>query len=318
MSTYPPLYLYREALRLGTTRQLNAAHRHGLVTRVARGAYVETVDWMSLTTDDKYRATVRAAAAISAPESQFSHDSAAALHRLPSIGTWPAIAHELVPRALGGSSRVGIRRHARGLDPSPALIDGVTVTSLARTIIDMSCSTPFVRAVAMADHAMRGGLTLDHLTATADALGSYRGLTRARRVGEFASALSESPGESFSRVQFHALGYPAPELQVEFFDEGGSIGFADFYWRNLGLIVEFDGRSKYGAQRLYQRGMTLEQILLSEKAREDRMRRVSRSFARLDWAKVSDRRRLAGYLRPHGLVEQGRSTKLVREPIWAS
>jgi len=115
-----------------------------------------------------------------------------------------------------------------------------------------------------------------------------------------------------------ALGYPDPELQVEFVDEEGSIGFVDFFWPELGLIGEFDGRSKYGEQRRYQRNITLEQILVSEKEREDRLRRVSRSFVRLDWAKVSDRRRLAAYLRPHGLVERGRSTQLVREPISAS
>lgn len=318
MTSNPPLYLYREALRLGTTRQLTAAHRSGSLTRVARGAYIQTADWMSLTPDEKYRAAVRAAAAISPPQSQFCRDSAAALWRLPSIGPWPTVAHELVNPTAGGTSRVGIRRHARGLDPSRVVIDDVTVTSLARTIVDMSCTTPFVRAVAMADHAMRIGLTMPELVYTMDALMPYRGLTRARRVAEFASPLSESPGESFSRVQFHALGYPAPELQVKFFDEHGFIGFADFFWRDLGLIGEFDGRSKYGVLRRYQRDMTLEQILLDEKAREDRLRRVSRSFVRLDWARVSDRRRLAAYLRPHGLVETGRSTKHVREPVWGN
>lgn len=315
MTANPPLYLYREAQRLGASRELNASHRSGRLTRLARGVYMQTTDWMRLTRDEKYRAIVRAASAISSPHSQFCLDSAAALWRLPSIGPWPAVAHELMMQSPGGMSRVGIQRHTRGLDPSPALIDDVTVPSLARTIVDMSCTTPFVRAVAMADRALRVGLTPDDLTCTMDALAPYRGLTRARRVAAFATAQSESPGESFSRVQFLALGYPAPELQVEFFDERGSIGFADFFWRDLGLIAEFDGQSKYGAQRLYQRDMTLEQILLSEKAREDRMRRVSRSFVRLDWAKVSDRGRLAAYLRPHGLVERGRSTKLVREPV---
>jgi hypothetical protein len=315
MTAQPPLFLYREALRLGTSRQLTSAHRSGSLTRLARGAYIETAAWMSLTPDEKYRARVRAAAAISPPESQFCLDSAAALWRLPSIGPWPATAHELVAPSSGGTSRVGIRRYARGRDSSPALIDDVTVTSLARTIVDMSGTTPFVRAVTMADHALRMGLAKHEITRVIDALEPYRGLGRARRVVEFASEQSESPGESFSRVQFLALGYPPPELQVEFFDEQGSIGFVDFFWRELGLVAEFDGRSKYGALRKYQRDMSLEQILLSEKDREDRLRRVARSFVRLDWVKVSDRRRLAGFLRPAGLIEKGRSTKHIREPV---
>lgn len=295
----------------------------GALVRIATGVFVPVAEWKGLNADAQYRVRVEAASLISGPESQFSHDSAAAMWRLPSIGPWSSDVHELTPRAPGGTSRVGIRRHGIGLDPNPAIVDGVTITSLVRTLIDVSCVGPFVRAVAMVDSGLHddedelGTPTKLQLLTAMDGLEPYRGLTRARKVIDFASPLSGSPGESFSRVQFLALGYPAPEQQVEFFDEHGSIGFVDFFWRELGLICEFDGRSKYGKMRRFQRDMTLEQILMSEKEREDRLRRVSRSFVRLDWAKVSDRRRLAAYLRPHGLVERGRSTKLVREPISA-
>ncbi|TBN57774.1 hypothetical protein EYE40_10445 [Glaciihabitans arcticus] len=135
-----------------------------------------------------------------------------------------------------------------------------------------------------------------------DELLPYRGAVQARRAIEFSTALSGSPGESLGRVQFHALRLPAPELQVEFFDELGSIGFVDFYWRDLGLIGEFDGVSKYGARRLFQTGLTLRDILMREKAREDRLRRVSRGFVRLGWKLVNDRQALAAELRRYGLT----------------
>lgn len=160
-----------------------------------------------------------------------------------------------------------------------------------------------LRQPEMAEWA-RTATTAGELSTILDGLLPYRGHARARRVIGFATGQSESPGESFSRVQFHALGYPPPELQVEFFDELGFIGCVDFYWPHLGLIAEFDGLSKYGDRRKYQRGMTLEQILMLEKTREDRLRRVSRDFVRLDWAKVVNRRLLAEYLRAHGLVER--------------
>jgi hypothetical protein len=324
MTSPPTLFLSREAERLGSSRQLRKLRGRGALVRVATGVFTPVAEWEALTVDEQYRARVRAASLISGPHSQFSHDSAAAMWRLPSIGPWSRDVHELTQRAAGGTSRVGIRRHALGRDSHPALVDDVTVTSLTRTLIDVSCAGPFVRSVAMVEFGLRdkvdgrGASTKLELLGMMDALEPYRGLTRARKVVDFASPLSDSPGESFSRVQFLALGYPDPQQQVEFWDEEGFIGFVDFFWPELGLICEFDGRSKYGKQREYQRDLTLEQILMREKDREDRLRRVSRSFVRLDWAKVSDRRRLAAYLRPHGLVEQGRSTRLVREPISAS
>ena len=315
MTHVPPLFLTREAVRLGSDRQLRRRHADGSLTRLATGVYVETRLFAALTVDDQYRTKVRALALTSNPGIQFSHDSAAALWRLPSIGPWPRVAHEVVGVAAGGTSRVGIRRHAIGLDPAAVELDGLVMTSLARTVIDMASSTSFVRAVAMADHALRIApeeLDLHNALAAREAV---RGAVRATSVIDFASPLSESPGESFARVQFLALGYPAPELQVEFFDDQGFAGEVDFYFPELDLIVEFDGQSKYGPHRHYQQELTLEQILLKEKDREDRLRRLVRSFARINWALTADRRALANHLRPHGLQERGRSHRAVREPI---
>ena len=311
MTHLAPLYLAREAQRLGSDRELRHGVTTGAITRIGVGVYVATDQWLAMQLDERYRTQVRGAAAISARGTQFSHDSAAALWRLPSIGDWPATTHYLAERQMGGSSRVQMRRHEVGLDPLSTRIDGVVVSSLARTVVDMSTSTSMVRAVAMADAALRatdGGewrrvpTSASELTRTLEQLLPYRGHARAQRVINFATGLSGSPGESFSRVQFHSLGYPPPELQVEFVDEQGSIGFVDFYWPHLGLICEFDGLSKYGVRRRYQLQMTREQILLDEKIREDRMRRVSDGFVRLGWARVADRRALATYLARHGLV----------------
>lgn len=123
--------------------------------RVATGVYIDSAEWNALDRDARYRTRVRSAALRSSHGTQFSHDSAAALYRLPSIGSWPQQVHELTVRSAGGTSRRGIRRHGLGLDDDPRLIGEVSVTSLARTIVDLSCTTSFVRAVAMADVALR-------------------------------------------------------------------------------------------------------------------------------------------------------------------
>jgi hypothetical protein len=308
-------FLSREAEHLASARELRRKYAAGRVVRVVVGVYMDRAEWESLDPDERYRARVRATALTAPVGSQFSHDSAAAMHLLPSLDPWPAKAHQLAERGAGGTSNTLITRHGMGLDPNSIELDGVTVTSLARTLVDISCTSSFVRSVAMVDEGLRPprqgdprwalgvpAVTKEQLYTEMEKLAPYRGLVTAERRIDFASGLSGSPIESFGRVQFHALGFPAPELQVEFFDEWGSIGFADFYWREIDLVVEVDGRSKYAAGRRYQTGMTVEELVLAEKQREDRMRRVVTSFARLNWSQLKDRRTLAAHLRPFGLI----------------
>ncbi len=182
------------------------------------------------------------------------------------------------------------------------------VTSLARTVIDVASTTSFVRAVAMADAAFAlsatDGVRLDAalLLAVMEGLTRHRSLTRATKVAAFASPLAGSPGESFARVQFAALGLPAPELQVSFHDDDGHIGDVDFYWPELDLIGEFDGWSKYGDARRFQRDLSPAEVLRAEKIREDRLRRRASGLFRLDWELLQDRQRLAAHLRPYGLA----------------
>jgi len=275
---------------------------------------MDRAEWGRLDADGRHRALVRATALRSKPGAQFSHDSAAAMFRLPSIGPWPDRVHELVAPAPGGTSRRGVMRHTLGVDPHGVEIDGVAVSSLDRTLVDVACTSPLVRAVAMIDHALRPeregeprwGLgiplaTKPGILARMDELAPYRGLVRARRTVEFADGGAGSPAESFGRVQFHSLRLPPPELQVPFFDDRGLIGYADFYWRELDLIVEIDGKAKYGSGRHFQKGRAVEELVWKEKQREDRLRRVVTSFERLDWDTIADRRTLAARLARHGL-----------------
>jgi len=315
MATLPTLLLSREAQALGSDRQLRRQREGGLLLRLATGVYVNRREFDSLDRDGQHLTRVHAAALLSGLEEQFSHDSAAALWRLPSIGPWPLVTHQVVERQAGGRSRAAIRRHGIGFDPHAEVVDGVLVTSLARTVIDMATVTPFVRAVAMADRAMAAGTSHADFVRAIESRTSTQGRERAHRVIDFASGKAESAGESLARVQFHALGYPPPELQVEFADSEGSIGHVDFYWPELDLIVEFDGQSKYGPNRQFQRSISLEQILLGEKAREDRLRRLVHGFARITWSRTVDRRALADQLRPHGLVERARARRDTRAPL---
>jgi hypothetical protein len=309
------LHLAREYLTVGADRTLRRQFANGFMTRLAPGVYVESPLLKTLAKDEQYRLRVLATAQITDPGTQFSHDSAAAMWRLPSFGVWSPRIHARAAREGGGRSGAAIQRHGIGLDPYPVTIDDLSVTSLERTVVDIAMQSGFFRAVGMMDDALRAPVEGDfrHALGLAPAnhsdiralvatLGKGPGSNRARLATEFATPLSGSLGESLSRCQFHILGIPTPELQVPFWDEEGLIGYADFYWRHLDLIGEFDGDLKYGADRQFQRDISARQVLLDEKRREDRMRRVVRSFTRWGWDTALDRRKLAAHLHPFGLA----------------
>jgi hypothetical protein len=123
-----------------------------------------------------------------------------------------------------------------------------------------------------------------------------RGHAHARRVLDFAAEESDSVLESVSRVHMQLIGAPAPVLQQKFTDYQGLIGFSEFYWPDYSLVGEADGHVKY-LDPSYRHGRTLDQVILAEKERADRLRALGLRVARWDWATARNpealRRRLA-------------------------
>ncbi len=310
----PKFVLSQHSDLTASKAQLRTLHRRGELTRLCSGVYVDTSQWKSLRYDDPYRFRVMAAAQKLPRSTQFSHDSAAVLWGLPSLGEWSRDVHSLAPRASGGRSATVIKRHCIGEEESDWRIDGVRVTSLARTLVDVGCSSSFLRAVGMIDaglHAVRrgdvrgemgvGAATKAELIEMLDSLLPLAGSASARKAIEFGDGRSDSSLESLSRGQFFLLGMPLPELQVPFFDEDGHAGDVDFYWREFDLIGEADGEHKYNGAASPSGRPSIE-VVKAEKAREDRLRRLVTGFERWDWATAMRRERLAARLRRHGLV----------------
>ena len=123
-------------------------------------------------------------------------------------------------------------------------------------------------------------MTAADLTVEIVGLDRRRGVRAARRAIALLDPLSESPGESLSRVRMAELGIPTPHLQRELRDAYGFVARVDFMWPERGVVGEFDGRSKYGmdgdtraaADRLWQ-----------EKLREDRIRALGLTVVRWTW-----------------------------------
>ena len=70
----------------------------------------------------------------------------------------------------------------------------------------------------------------------------------------------------------------------------------DFGWPDLGVLREFDGKSKYG-ELMRRPGQSAEQVLVAEKRREDRLRELGWMVIRWMWQDLIRPEELIGRLR---------------------
>ena len=284
-----------------------------------RGVFVGGGGWASVNDRDRYLLRMRAVAATRASSPIFSHQSAAVIWGLPIIGQWPQAVHLLAAGRGGLHSKNGVAiHHDRLVDADIVEIDGMLVTSLARTLIDLARSTPFLSAVASLDAGtkpelellngtLRPGFERELLLERVMSMGASRGARSARLAIEFSDNRSASPGESLSRGQIHLCGLPAPELQVSFVSPEGVEDIVDFRWvqkqadRTVRLIGEFDGEVKYTRSE-YLKGRTPADVVVAEKVREDRLRvNTNHSFVRWVWGTALRRDELRTVLLRAGL-----------------
>jgi hypothetical protein len=275
--------------------------RAGAFVTIARGVFLPTHAWKALSVDEQYLARVHAVAATSTAQHVHAFESAAALWRLPIIGAWPAKVHILADDGVS-RSRAQWTAHARDGVAETRQVEGLEVTTLARTVVDIARTRPLSVSVAMADAALsatrRDRATELDLRLEIGRASSY-GLARARHAVDFADGRSESAGESLSRVGIHVLGLPAPQLQHEFRDAEGSM-FVDFWWPEFNLVGEFDGFGKYLRSELLN-GQSTADALMKEKRRENRLRALGPSVVRWEWADALNLRLLEAKLRAGGL-----------------
>lgn len=281
----PVLLRRAQALVEGfTDAELARMVRRKELSRLQRGTYTEGS--AALPVDPAARHALIVLATIAGLQSPaiVSHQSAAALHQLPVWGIRLGRVHILRPPPARGTGSRRVHLHvAKVPEGQLVLIDGVLATDVTRTIVDVARTAPFESAVVMADRALRTRST--SRTALEECLalmGPVPGTRAAARVIAFADPLSESVGESRSRVLMHRLRLPVPDLQVRVLRRDGSeIGRCDFGWKDRRTVGEFDGRIKYG--RLLRPGQSPGDVVFEEKLREDELRDHRWQVARWTW-----------------------------------
>jgi hypothetical protein len=209
----------------------------------------------------------------------------------------------LVPYLGGGSSEPGVRRTSFAFDSAePTLLDGIPVTSVARTVLDRARALDFHRAVAVADRVQwrkaRDPVTRDHLFAELERAAFSRGARAARRIVEFSTHLSDSVGESEARAAIHQVGFQVPVLQHSWRDAEGAME-SDFYWESVDTVGEFDGKVKYTRDEFTHGDPSA--VVWREKRREDRLRRLASGVIRLVTEEVRNPLVLARLLTDAGI-----------------
>lgn len=110
-------------------------------------------------------------------------------------------------------------------------IDGLLLTSLLRTLLDVARHPPFEQALVPVDAALHQHRVTPERPGRALERAAHRaGNTAARQVLAFARAGAASPGETRSRVSIHRAGLPAPVMQHELHTAAGLfLGRVDFW-----------------------------------------------------------------------------------------
>ena len=134
--------------------------------------------------------------------------------------------------------------HSYTLLPCEAIeLDGMMVTTAARTAFDIGRRLPLTKSVQRLDALMRATkLKVADVEEVIAGHPGVRGLSSLRRTLDFVDGGAESPYESLTRLTLIRAGLPAPETQLRVDDESGfPVAYLDLGWRERRLGVEFDG-----------------------------------------------------------------------------
>lgn len=306
--TSPEVHALRESVRLHSALQgrvfrredlsawgfdatvVQAMVRKGHWRKIRYGVYADSADLIVADTDAAQKHAIECAAAIKAlrlPAYVFG-PSAALLHQLPiqrGLVQRPSLVRHPYRdiRALNRSanrpaslSDVTVVSHAL---PKALLTsrDGVPIVGRPLAAVSAACHSDPDWAVGLLDSVLWDG------SATRESLGDLigewpllRGIGTARRAAELARPGAQTILETLSRLRLVRAGLDEPELQREFRDDAGLIGYADMFWESLGVIGEADGRLKYAtADDIFQ-----------EKLREDRLRALGYIVVRWTWDEI--------------------------------
>jgi hypothetical protein len=271
------------------------ARRDGVIRPVGRGVLAPSVLYPTdrgeaLREHFRLRSIAAAAAIVRAGDATIravSHESAAAILGLDLLLPERTRVHLTNGRNSGGNISRERVVHPGLLSPDDVVfIDGLPVTSIGRTAVDIALQlTDFAKILTVFDSALRLGVTRTELERRLAS--PRRGVARARHILTLANGLSANPGESWGRAQMIEGELPVPLLQAEYLLGDGTLAICDYDWDGV-VVGEFDGYGKYLREAL-RPGEDVADVVLREKAREERLRDLDLHVVRWRWEHLHKR-----------------------------
>ena len=254
-----------------TTRATQQRAAAGQLHRVHQGVY-SLVPPELLTLRARYMAAVLACR----PDAVLSHRSAAALH-----GLRPTSRRNIEVTVPGRNRRrrdaIQVHRSTTLTAADVTIVDGIPVTTVARTIADLADVLPD-RAV---ERALEQATNMEILDghALADQIARHPRAACLRRLTS--RGRIDTPTESVQEERFLALcrspGVPEPERQI-WLDphDGWPMVRADFLWRAQRLVIETDSVRFHGTRRAFE----------SDRRRDQRLILAGWRVIRITWRQV--------------------------------
>jgi hypothetical protein len=228
-------------------RRLSTAVARGELLRLGHGVYADPDRWPD---DRVHRHVLLARAAVRAVDQcALSHESAALSLGLPN------------PRGPLARPSVTVDDHLRSRSPGSWMtlfrgeLPGGHVEALGdfrrtippRTVVDCARHLPPGDGLAIADAAVRAGLTnVAELRSMRAFQRRWPGSLRSELVIALLDPRREGWLESWSAAAFHRMVLPRWVPQVNIHDPHDRfLGRVDGYWPDLGVAAEADGRGKY-------------------------------------------------------------------------
>ncbi|WP_422744540.1 hypothetical protein ACN27E_21470 [Mycobacterium sp. WMMD1722] len=147
----------------------------------------------------------------------------------------------------------GIRtwRDLAAADDEVNVVDGIRVTTAARTAFDIACRRPVDTAVAEIDALARATqLEVADVELLADRYRGRRGIRAARTTLTLVDPGAESPRETWLRLLVIRAGFPPPTTQIPVYDEYRQlIAVLDMGWENMKVALDYDGAHHRDPQR---------------------------------------------------------------------
>ncbi len=249
----------------------DAIRRHVATRRLIRVAKGWYAVGPIANAEDRHMLAARALVATFAGRAVASHQTAVLWHGLPLYLWMAATVHLTRTRDDLARSRKGLVLHG-----CPGLWDApCEVVSPALAVVQYGQLMGRESALVAGDALLRTRLgTTDELVAAVELCARHPGNAASRAVLDLLDEKSESVGESRLRLALRTLGF-AVTSQVLIQQARARV---DFLLDDVMVVIEFDGRVKYGEG----------DAVFQEKLREDRLRDLGYEVVRFVWSELGD------------------------------